>query len=838
MSALGSQDRAGDGTTTANPPELMVRRQRSHPALSPSLFAKKILRSKSTTSPEKLHNVPASPSCEMAAILPISRDALITSNQAARSTRSRESPTDHEKFITARIASYSRHKAKRLQKEAEKKARRERQHGQSYASSPTSKHAPYSLPREDSTIPRQASITRLRQAEKPKLLSHSKTFPVLPDQRYGEVQIPMGFSTMTRGRGASMSSQGLRQRGTPAPLVRPSTAKPDYGPRGPLVAERRERLPFRKDTGNPHDSECVPKGIEKALSHTSDNIREVRASVLSALTSSSSFFDASGTERSSVVTKSSSVSDSAHEISYESGTKDEDFSVDDAISMYAAGFCDDDQLEGENQETAHDCDEHVKSGEIAQVVDDDTEDEKCVSRPAPDKTPILTASGSGNSPPHDLPLDLPTVMASTERRDRYGFHKATQHVTLKQYDAWDEGYSECLKRRKPKWLVLMKEHGLATDAPSRFPPRSTKVKRFVRKGIPPEWRGAAWFWYAGGYPLLQKNSGLYECLVEKANNGGMGGNDAELIERDLHRTFPDNIRYKPDPDPSSKSTEAPNTTQDGQSAAPETPVLHCLRRVLRAFSIYNPRIGYCQSLNFLAGLLLLFMQEEKAFWMLVIITTVYLPGTHEVSLEGANVDLWVLMTSIKESMPTIWTKIAGDLDGTAVTVNRLPPITLCTTAWFMSCFIGTLPIETVLRVWDAFFYEGSKTLFRVALAIFKVGEQEIKAVNDPMEIFQVVQTIPRRLIDASQLMDVCFRRRNGIAHLRQETIEERRRERRQVYADERARVAAGGEGDEARAVVSRGEGSFRQAFRRVRTDSNLKLKKMQNKMSGETVSRI
>jgi hypothetical protein len=100
------------------------------------------------------------------------------------------------------------------------------------------------------------------------------------------------------------------------------------------------------------------------------------------------------------------------------------------------------------------------------------------------------------------------------------------------------------------------------------------------------------------------------------------------------------------------------------------------------------------------------------------------------------------------------------------------------TAWFMSCFIGTLPIETTLRVWDVFFYEGSKTLFRIALAIFKLGENEIRSVADPMEMFGVVQSMPRRLIDANGLMEACFKRRNGFGHLSQVQIDEKRQQRR------------------------------------------------------------
>ncbi|KAI1804909.1 RabGAP/TBC [Daldinia bambusicola] len=333
-----------------------------------------------------------------------------------------------------------------------------------------------------------------------------------------------------------------------------------------------------------------------------------------------------------------------------------------------------------------------------------------------------------------------------------------------------------------------------TDHPNRFPPRSNKTKRFVRKGIPPDWRGAAWFYYAGGPAVVAKHAGLYDDLLKQKAKPV----DVEAIERDLHRTFPDNIKFRSCPSPTAVSQEALEKEIGGAiPPAEEKPMIISLRRVLHAFAIYNPRIGYCQSLNFLAGLLLLFVEtEEHAFWLLNIIARVYLPGTHETSLEGANVDLGVLMSSLRESMPHVWAKIGGELDGTdAVWVKgwrhrhraettRLPPITLCMTAWFMSCFIGTLPIESTLRVWDVFFYEGSKTLFRIALAIFKIGENEIKAVADPMEIFQVVQTIPRRLIDANGLIEACFRRRNGFGHLSQETVEQKRQERRvQVKAE-------------------------------------------------------
>lgn len=431
-----------------------------------------------------------------------------------------------------------------------------------------------------------------------------------------------------------------------------------------------------------------------------------------------------------------------------------------------------------------------------------------IERTASDAAAPITsgANSAANRPAYDAYQAEPEEPGS---RDRYGFKKQSQHVTRQQYDEWDKGYSEYLARRKKKWVAYLKENSLMTDRPNRFPDstkNNAKTKRFIRKGIPPEWRGAAWFYYAGGPAILRAHGGLYEKLLRKRCKQV----DMEAIERDLHRTFPDNIKFKP-----ADGTGVESSSDSDDSSAPsgmgtpsagqvegEPTIISSLRRVLRAFSVYNPRIGYCQSLNFLAGLLLLFVEtEEQCFWLLNVITHIYLPGTHEISLEGSKVDLSVLMDEIQTSMPAVWDKIGGDLeaqplsrpatsrslrrpnrmrkkDAQTLSTERLPPITLCMTAWFMSCFIGTLPIETTLRVWDIFFYEGSKTLFRVALAIFKVGEAEVKAVADPMEMFGVVQTLPRRMIDANALMEACFKRRNGFGHLTQSTIDERRQDRR------------------------------------------------------------
>ncbi|KAK1969680.1 TBC domain-containing protein [Colletotrichum sublineola] len=602
---------------------------------------------------------------------------------------------------------------------------------------------------------------------------------------------------------------------------------------------------------------------------------EMRSSYRSQTTASS----AQGTyvtERSSVLTKNSSIPSL-----YANG---EELSVEDVMGMYEKGFRDDSSPEDNDD---------VRPVPAAEIAKRNTRMLEVLSEPRPvhagslavpapetiipDSTAMFSISGSPASSPTEIDLhdhdekedekdtkvekekrdsakslqnDAPPVSpqmdspsaSSTQTavepepveieepgtRDRYGFKKANQYITRQQYDAWDKGYSEYLDRRRKKWTAFLRENELMTNRPERFPPHSAKAKRFVRKGIPPEWRGAAWFYYAGGPAILAKHAGLYDTLLKKKARDV----DVEAIERDLHRTFPDNIKFKPANMASKPNTEPTREGQPTEEGMDEPVIISSLRRVLHAFAIYNPRIGYCQSLNFLAGLLLLFMDsEEKAFWLLNVITRVYLPGTHEMSLEGSKVDLGVLMNAIRESMPAVWAKIGDDMEADpnatrpakpikkprsrrknqpSISSNRLPPITLCMTAWFMSCFIGTLPIESTLRVWDVIFYEGSKTLFRIALAIFKIGESEVRSISDPMEMFSVIQAMPRRLLDANALMEACFKRRNGFGHISQVTIDTEREERRVKVQTEHQRAATYTNGTAASGNATEGEGEVRR----------------------------
>lgn len=704
---------------------------------------------------------------------------------------------------------------------------------------------------------------RLHQGRQPELSPTESTYSGNFISKEEDVYLP---ASKTWGRVRGMTSASQHSPGSNGQL-RNASSIPDFR----HSARNQVSSTYRPDRGP--SSRDVSMQLRSPPPLPWKEKEEIRSSFRSAMTNgsyvtyaSSGILDSSDTERNSVLTRASSVSDLYSKRKSQFLADDEGMSVDDAIALYMNGFTDD-EFEKKLDQGIEDIESFFRPEEqddkplplpteqsrislannkplpvpmeserqlsdmaeenltIATRYDSKFGDynnlsiQKSPSAPhlplsplkahpvlpsSPDSAPTSPIYSEYEQEPRSFPEgEIPTLDRSqgSQRsvkiehfdpvpRDRYGFKKISQYVTEDQYDAWNIGYTEYLDRRHRKWSAMMKQWGLATDNPIRFPPKSDKVKRYIRKGVPPAWRGAAWFWYAGGPAKLAQNPGLYQKLVEDVDKGLLSEIDREIIERDLNRTFPDNIKFKPDPTPEptqdfpGRNIRPPRTSMEG-----EVPIIRALRRVLQAFSIHNPNIGYCQSLNFLAGLLLIFLDEdeEKAFHLLNIVTTTHLPGTHAKVLE-ANVDVGVLMTCIKESMPAVWAKIDDIDEGRGrISTNRLPTVSLATTAWFMSCFVGNLPIETVLRVWDSFFYEGSKTLFRIALAIFKSGEWEIRKVSEHMEIFQIVQAIPRRLLDANSLMESCYKRRNGFGHLSQETIDARRKERRTAMQADRDR---------------------------------------------------
>ncbi|THG14437.1 hypothetical protein TEA_014921 [Camellia sinensis var. sinensis] len=181
----------------------------------------------------------------------------------------------------------------------------------------------------------------------------------------------------------------------------------------------------------------------------------------------------------------------------------------------------------------------------------------------------------------------------------------------------------------------------------------------------------------------------------------------------------------------------------------DTPDGHAtLRRVLVGYSFRDSEVGYCQGLNYVAALLLLVMKtEEDAFWMLaVLLENVLVSNCYTNNLSGCHVEQRVFKDLIVKKCP----RIAAHLEALDFDVS------LVTTEWFLCLFSKSLPSETTLRVWDLLFYEGAKVLFHVALAIFKMKEEELLIAFQVGDVINILQKTTHHLFDPDELLTVAF----------------------------------------------------------------------------------
>ncbi|KAI1615711.1 ubiquitin thiolesterase [Exophiala viscosa] len=193
-------------------------------------------------------------------------------------------------------------------------------------------------------------------------------------------------------------------------------------------------------------------------------------------------------------------------------------------------------------------------------------------------------------------------------------------------------------------------------------------KSLVLAGIPVALRPKIWAECSGASAL--RNPGYYEDLVARSEEGtDIDPDIASQIKADVRRTLTDNVFFR------------------------HGPGVQRLEELLRAYSIHNPRIGYCQGMNLItASLLLICATAEDCFWLLVAIIDVILPSQYFSStLLVARADQVVLRQYVAEILP----KLSAKLEELGVELEA------CTFHWFLSLYTGVLTGgEALYRVWD------------------------------------------------------------------------------------------------------------------------------------------
>ncbi|KAH6561652.1 hypothetical protein BASA60_011431 [Batrachochytrium salamandrivorans] len=259
------------------------------------------------------------------------------------------------------------------------------------------------------------------------------------------------------------------------------------------------------------------------------------------------------------------------------------------------------------------------------------------------------------------------------------------------------------------WISYFREYGRNLTL-VRLP---TFIK-LVRIGLPNTLRGEIWELCSGAVYKRFVNEGYYERL--HVEHGGEVSLSTEEIEKDLNRSLPEYSGYQ---------------TAEG---------INQLRRVLYAFSYHEPEIGYCQAMNIVVSVLLIYLTEEQAFWILTVLCAQMLPGYYTVNMVGAVIDNHVFESLVHRFMPVLGDHIKRyDIQ---LSVACLP--------WFLSLFINSLPLPYSLRILDCFFMEGAKVLFQVGLAILKINGDAILNIKDDGELMNILKEYFSNLDDIFQ----------------------------------------------------------------------------------------
>ena len=307
--------------------------------------------------------------------------------------------------------------------------------------------------------------------------------------------------------------------------------------------------------------------------------------------------------------------------------------------------------------------------------------------------------------------------------DEYGFIKKTvknnKNNVLEERDRRSRRDSEISKTllqinaRMEKWNYMLQNY----EEFSKVKKKKMLLKSRTRKGIPDNLRGYAWQLFAEKDKFYVKD--LYQNLEKEPVKEKL----ELVIIKDLDRTFPTCQFFK-------------ERYGNGQRK---------LYKVLSAYSKYNKSVGYVQGMGFITAIFLIYMDEESSFYMLHSLMKKYkLEGLYYDGFPELKKKCYVFLNMQKKYINNSYKIFRRE--------GIIP--TMYLSSWFISLFSRTLKFHMVLRIFDCFFLEGFKVIYRIALAILKLNESNFSKAPKGEVIPLIYQC--HENIDIEELFKVAF----------------------------------------------------------------------------------
>ncbi|XP_028260465.1 EVI5-like protein isoform X2 [Parambassis ranga] len=212
------------------------------------------------------------------------------------------------------------------------------------------------------------------------------------------------------------------------------------------------------------------------------------------------------------------------------------------------------------------------------------------------------------------------------------------------------------------------------------------LKELIRKGIPHHFRAIVWQLLGNATDMPVKNQ--YSELLK------MSSPCEKLIRRDIARTYPEHEFFK------------------GQDSLGQ----EVLFNVMKAYSLVDREVGYCQGSAFIVGLLLMQMPEEEAFCVFVRLMQEYrLRELFKPSMAELGLCIYQFEYLLQEQLPELNVHFRSQSFHTSMYAS----------SWFLTLFLTFLPLPVATRIFDIFMYEGLEIIFRVGLAILQYNQTDL-----------------------------------------------------------------------------------------------------------------
>ncbi|XP_047663345.1 USP6 N-terminal-like protein isoform X2 [Tachysurus fulvidraco] len=266
--------------------------------------------------------------------------------------------------------------------------------------------------------------------------------------------------------------------------------------------------------------------------------------------------------------------------------------------------------------------------------------------------------------------------------DRFGF---LHEEELPSPTLLEEKQKQLEVERVQKWLKMVRKWEKYKN--------SERMMKRVYKGIPLQLRGQAWSLLLDVEKVKKENEGKYERMIKQ---GKIYSTEIKQIDLDVNRTFRNHIMFM------------------DRFGVKQQSLFH----MLTAYSVYNTEVSYCQGMSQIAAILLMYMNEEDAFWAMSQLLTNQQHAMHGFFIPGFP-KLQRFQNHHDQILSKLLPKLKKHLDKEQMSSG------IYSTKWFLQCFIDRTPFTLTLRLWDIFILEGEKILTAMAYTILKLHKKRL-----------------------------------------------------------------------------------------------------------------